>query len=114
MVKDPQFYSQWIQCKFPDTGFNSSFLHEAIEEGEPEIVNAILENPHIDPSSDENSAIIFAVSKDRRKIVERLLQDPRVDPSAQNNRAINEAESHGYTDIIPLLLNDRRVQEKAA
>ncbi len=111
LLKDPLLQSQWTSIQLPH-GNTSFLLHEAIREGETDVVDALLKNSAIDPSTDKNSAIIFAAIQHKSDIIKILLKDPRVDPSAQNNRALNEAKSHGFSDIMFILLEDERVRKK--
>lgn len=96
---------------------NSSSLLDACTNGEIEDVKAFLADPDIDPSDDDNWAIIVSSHCGYIDIVRLLLDDPRVDPSARNNLAINRAsdKAHSdnvYNDIIDLLILDDRVLNK--
>jgi hypothetical protein len=66
-----------------------------------DILNLLLADPRVDPSSQDSLALYNAV---------RLLQDPRVDPTAGNNRAIRLAVRQLDTAIVARLLQDPRVQ----
>jgi len=68
-----------------------------------------LEKNWVDPSDENNEAIILAVLNERTEIVKILLQDKRVDPSAGGNYPIAIAADRGYTEIVKMLLNDKRV-----
>ena len=76
------------------------------------IISWLLDNTNVDPSINNNKAIIKA-STVHYNIVKKLLKDPRVDPSAQHNSAIIAAASYsvpsGRPTIINLLLEDPRV-----
>uniref|UniRef100_A0A6C0CX79 Uncharacterized protein n=1 Tax=viral metagenome TaxID=1070528 RepID=A0A6C0CX79_9ZZZZ len=63
----------------------------------------------VDPSANDNEALILAVTLNFPKIVRELLTDRRVDPSTQNNRVMRIANVFGYTEIVKLLLKDPRV-----
>lgn len=79
-------------------------------------VEMLLKNPKVDPSAQDNKAIINACfscegcNKTNLGIIKLLLDDPRVDPSTQDNRAIVEASDY---DTIKLLLDDIRVNPSA-
>lgn len=73
----------------------------------------LLADPRVDPSSQDNAAIILASSKGHSEIVQLLLADDRVDPSARNNAAIKWTSFNGHTEIIRLLLADDRVDPSA-
>jgi hypothetical protein len=60
-------------------------------------------NKGIDPSADNNMAIIQAVSNNHYEAVRILLTDVRVDPTAQNNKAFTTAINKGYLSIGDLL-----------
>ena len=65
----------------------------------------LLADPRVDPSAENNSAIISACVNGHTKIVELLLHDPRVDPSANDNCPITWASKEGHTEIVNLLLS---------
>jgi len=70
-------------------------------------------NIGLDPSAQDNMAIIWASGSGYFKVVELLLKDTRVDPSAQHNIAFIWASLHGHTQIVELLLKDTRVDPSA-
>lgn len=67
------------------------------------------ESPVIDPSMNDNAAIITAAARGYTEVVHFLLSDSRVDPSAQNNAAIRQAAAQGRAEVVALLLNAARV-----
>jgi len=67
----------------------------------------------LDPSEQNNEAIIWASEYGRVKVVELLLKDKRVDPSAQDNKAIIWASLRGHVQVVKLLLKDPRVDPSA-
>eukprot|EP00163_Fabomonas_tropica_P016027 TRINITY_DN2892_c0_g1_i19.p2 TRINITY_DN2892_c0_g1~~TRINITY_DN2892_c0_g1_i19.p2 ORF type:complete len:122 (-),score=4.30 TRINITY_DN2892_c0_g1_i19:270-635(-) len=54
----------------------------------------------IDPSVNNNRAILSAARNGHLELCTVLLRDERVDPSAQDNRAIIEAARNGHSDIV--------------
>jgi ankyrin repeat protein len=96
---------------------HTAFL-TACEKGYAEIVQLLLEDGRMDPSTYNNSAIISAVQKGQIEIVRLLLQDPRVDPSARTNFAFRwvceNGHTEGHTEIVRILLADPRVDPIAA
>lgn len=62
----------------------------------------------IDPSMDNNQAIIEASSMDHNEVVKMLLQDPRVDPSIDSIILLNICQN-GHIDTIRILLQDTRI-----
>jgi ankyrin repeat protein len=67
----------------------------------------LLNDSRVDPSNEDNQAIINASIQGHFEIVQLLLQDPRVDPSA--NEAIQIASEYGYFEIVRSLLQESRV-----
>lgn len=65
----------------------------------------------IDPSIDDNWAVIEASKNGFTKIVKLLLLDKRVDPS--HNYAIMKASENGHYDVVQALLKDDRVDPSA-
>lgn len=59
---------------------------------------------NVDPSANNNAAIVLAAGSGRAAIVEVLLRDERVDPNAQNCATIRLAASNGHADVVRLLL----------
>jgi hypothetical protein len=69
----------------------------------------LLQDPRVNPSADNNSAIRLASQFGHIAVVDRLLQDPRVDPSADNNSAIYLASQFGHIAVDERLLQDKRI-----
>ncbi len=60
------------------------------------MADRLLQDPRIDPSDQENKAILWASNDGHLNVLNRLLLDERVDPSAQENQAIRSASSGGH------------------
>lgn len=67
----------------------------------------------VDPSANDNEAIIEACQKHGYEIIELLLEDPRVDPSARDNEALITACVGRNFPVVRLLLKDIRVDPSA-
>ena len=65
-------------------------------------------NRGVDPSVNDNFAIIKASEKGYLEIVELLLKDYRVDPTLHKKRAIRWASLHGHIEVVKCLLKDQR------
>lgn len=95
--------------------------------GAIDIVNRILDDNLIDPSTKRNNAIIEASRQgqievaclrpqrglevgaaSRFNLINRLLKDKRVDSSDQNNEAIILASGNGHIDVVDILLSKRK------
>lgn len=63
----------------------------------------------VDPSIENNKAIIIATEKGYLDMVKLLLTDLRVNPSVDDNYALIEACRRGYAMIVKKLLSDKRV-----
>lgn len=84
-------------------------LIEAVIYGHIDIVKIILTQTNVDPSVNNNEAIIAASRKGHEEIVELLLQDSRVDPSDNDNSAIINTIDNRHVYITQLLYSDVRV-----
>lgn len=73
------------------------------------IVNRLLTHTSVDPSADENAAVIFAAGYGPVAVLDRLLTDPRVDPTADSNAALR----FGRLAAVDRLLADPRVDPTA-
>ncbi|CAH6420885.1 Hypothetical protein POVR2_LOCUS285 [uncultured virus] len=73
-----------------------------------DIIDLLLRDGRIDPTSNRTRVLIDAVSAGKFNIVARLLQDPRVDPNARRGEPLRQACLSGYTNIVKLLLSDPR------
>lgn len=109
-----QSYTQVLQCLSHYPAYKKNHLimtafYEAIENKHYEVVCLLLLDPRVDPSANQNAAIIDACIKGTLAIVQILLADSRVNPSDQENLAIRMASYKGYTEIVKCLLKDPRV-----
>ena len=77
---------------------------KAVVNGETERVEYILKEFNIDPSFNDDYAIIQSCINNHPEIVEILLKDNRVNPSMCCDWPIREAAWKGYTNIVELLL----------
>jgi ankyrin repeat protein len=84
-------------------------LDIASAEGHHRVVELLLKDPRIDPSSSFANPIVEAAQNNHYLTVEILLKDPRVDPSYPKNLAISWAVENRNTKIIELLTKDPRV-----
>lgn len=89
---------------------NNLLIINACCNGQKEIVKLLLNDPRVDPSDQNNKAIMQSSDEE---IIKMLLNDPRVDPSDQNNRLFIDMCSKGYTEIVKLLLDDERINPSA-
>ncbi len=79
----------------------------ASENGNLEVVKLLLKDKRVDPSVQNNSAIVWASQYGHLEVM-LLLADKRVNPSDKNNDAIALATRYGYDEISKLLLADNR------
>jgi hypothetical protein len=77
---------------------------KAVDTGDAELVDLLLQDPRVDPSVRANGAIRYASTVGYLSVVERLLQDPRVDPSASGNWPILQASQNGHLAVVDRLL----------
>ena len=98
----------YLMKQLDDSGYNINFLMQwAAIYGHLDILNILLKNPLVDPSSDNNFAICYSYLY--YDIVCRLLKDPRVDPSASDNLPLYQTSLYGDFDVVNRLLQDPRV-----
>ena len=62
------------------TTLQQQFINAA-KAGNLEVVKLLLTDNRVDPSDDDNLAIIWAASRGHHEVVKTLLADNRVDPS---------------------------------
>lgn len=117
-LKDVCFIELLEQLKPLSSDLQNQFL-EAVKKNNVEMVKFLL-NYHdasgrlcVDPSANDNEAVIWASTKGYTEIVEMLLKTRDatgrlcVDPSAQFNSAINWASTGGHIAIVEMLLQAR-------
>jgi hypothetical protein len=76
-------------------------------------VELLLNDPRIDPTTYEQSALLDAATNGHVDIVRHLLKDPRVDPTIDNNQVLISASEQGHADIVSLLLTIPSVNPNA-
>ncbi|ORY36734.1 hypothetical protein BCR33DRAFT_476168 [Rhizoclosmatium globosum] len=86
-------------------------LYHACTSGSPDLLNLLLENPHVDPSADNCRALLKACESSDAKLMTILLEDERVNPNCVD-RIISIAVTHGC-DVLQTLLNDGRADPAA-
>ena len=72
-------------------------------------VKSILNDKNINPSYNDNQAIIYSCENGNLEMVKLLLKDERVNPAMKNNKPIGYSSQFGHIEIVKLLLNDTRV-----
>lgn len=91
--------------------FSTSYLFL----GNLELVKSLLNDPRVDPSARNNSAIAFACFFQQTQIVKLLLTDPRVDPSVGKNFLLFcSCRLNCEQELLNLLLSDSRVDPSVA
>eukprot|EP00586_Coscinodiscus_wailesii_P002507 CAMPEP_0172484750 /NCGR_PEP_ID=MMETSP1066-20121228/12336_1 /TAXON_ID=671091 /ORGANISM="Coscinodiscus wailesii, Strain CCMP2513" /LENGTH=311 /DNA_ID=CAMNT_0013249471 /DNA_START=128 /DNA_END=1063 /DNA_ORIENTATION=- len=85
-------------------------LGRIYESGGLQNVRRILsDDSRVNPSHNDDQAIIWASESGHLDLVLELLKNPRVNPEAQDNRSIFEASAKGHLSIVRALLKDSRV-----
>jgi hypothetical protein len=87
------------------------FIH-AVEKGNPEIVDLLLQDQRFDPcvvNESNVNALEIALNNCHIQIFQMLLADGCVDPSADDSLVIEIASQIGNLQILQLLLEDHRV-----
>jgi len=88
----------------PKIQFDVDDMTNLIQMQDTSLVKAMLDEPRIDPSMEENIALTLAIQEGIDGIVELLLKDERIDATAYDNRAVCEAAEHENGYIMRLLL----------
>jgi len=107
---DLDFVKKYLEEFKPDL---NDALGAAAWIGFTDAVKLLLSDYGVDPSAQDNDAVIYASSNEHLEIVRLLLKDDRVDPSARDNIALVCASQNGYLEIVKLLLSDDRVDPSA-
>ncbi len=87
---------------------NELFI-KAVKEHDVEVMELLLKDKRVDPSTDNDFAILRISQTGPVHIIKLLLEDTRVDPGYSFNVAIQYASRHGQFEIVELLLKDNRV-----
>ncbi|KAI9341153.1 ankyrin repeat-containing domain protein [Obelidium mucronatum] len=91
-----------------------NLLLEAVSFGRVGIVEVLLKDSRIDPTSNDNVAFQAACEEGSLESVKLLLAaSPSVDPSMDNNLPIRIASRDGNSELIKFLLSDPRVDPTA-
>lgn len=116
-----------VAVKLDDRGISRDLmgvLWESIRNAQTEMVKLFLADSRVDPSVDNNYAIILAceqLSRTRTRrataqtdesfveIIKLLLADSRVNPTDIENYAIRNTAQNGHAEVVKLLLADTRV-----
>ncbi|KAI8892331.1 hypothetical protein BC833DRAFT_625939 [Globomyces pollinis-pini] len=81
----------------------------AIRNNKPDIVKVFLEDGKIDPSANDNYAIVDACESNYNEIARLLLDDGRADPTGDDSLVVGRAAGDGNTELVRMLLDDGRV-----
>jgi hypothetical protein len=73
--------------------------------GDLSIIKYFLENPNIDPSDDDNAALLHLYSVTSKDIYDLLLNDDRFDITRGYNKIVNKIYETGNMNIINLILD---------
>lgn len=88
-----------------DVGRNENDLfHIACFEGWTEIIEFLLKNPKIDPTSHSSYALLCAARNSQMEVVQLLMTDGRVNPYEENGVAIHAAVKNKRKDIVDVML----------
>lgn len=79
-------------------------LSFACQNGHVNVIRELLKDDRVDPSANQNAALILACRNGRRDAVEELLKDQRVNPQDQEHRALKVATENGHFHVRTLLL----------
>jgi hypothetical protein len=94
------------------TFFSRLFLGSAAL-GETAVLQLLLRDPRVDPSSRRNAPLLWACANGHADAVALLLADARVSPTEADNAALRSACRNGHARVVRLLLRDPRVNPSA-
>jgi hypothetical protein len=95
---------------FGEQIFTHKNLMNAIKVNSLETVKFLMSDKRVDPSAENNEAIIEASSKGHVEIVKELLKDTRTDPSDRNNAALVGACTYGHAKVVKELIKIEAVK----
>ncbi len=106
-----------ITKKRPTDTVRQSTLKYLIEKDLVQAVCMFISVLNLDPSTQDNYTLMFAIKSGSTQVVKMLIQDKRVglsqykgvNPVHDKNHAIIMASIYGHTDIFKLLLEDPRI-----
>lgn len=105
-------YKSWLHTymdiKDKLRNVNSELLLSSCSNGHVEFVRLLI-TQYIDPSVNDNDAIVCACMEGNYDVVKLLLSHPHVNPADMENDAIILASERGHDDIVKVLLGDNRV-----
>jgi hypothetical protein len=81
----------------------------AITKNNTELISKLLQDSRVDPSDDDDWAIVLAFKFGHYDSIKILLEDKRTNPSNRNNVPLQLASFFPEEKFIKLLLNDPRV-----
>lgn len=73
------------------------------------IIKGLIKNKNIDPSVNNNEAIMIASENGHVDVVRALLENDKVNPSSSDYGALEAASRKGQVDVVRVLLADDRV-----
>jgi hypothetical protein len=85
-------------------------LFNGINDRDINLIKNILLSEDVNPSKNDNYAIVSASSGGRYDIAQLLIKDSRVDPTGMNNLSIYMAYTNQDDRIVDLLWSDQRVK----
>ena len=89
------------------------FMRLINTDGSKWMVQLLLLDPSVNPSADDNYAIVKTSKDGSYTLVDLLLQDGRADPSANESDAFLWASKNGHVAVVDLLLRDGRIDPTA-
>ena len=87
---------------------NSIFRQFIKSNSHPDMIKLLLQDPRVDPSLNNNSAIDLAIKNNNIENVKLLLSDSRISLITSSN-AIQFAIMRGHLEVVKLLLADTKV-----
>jgi hypothetical protein len=99
--------TQWVINELEVVPTNLIF-QEIVHFGKTEMLDLFMNDKRIDPSANNDVALINAVKSKNFNAVQMLVQDPRVDPSQNDNEPLQHCLL-GETNILELLLKQPKL-----
>jgi hypothetical protein len=100
-----------LRCQI-ETHLYTQSLIIAIENQKLGLVKLLLENPHTNPTINNNKPLYTAIDGENVSILQLLLEHPQIDPTVQNSEIIRYALQNHKGKMVDALLEDDRIYSK--
>lgn len=89
---------------------NQIIFNNAVKKSQKDIVKKLMLEKDVDPSAEDNFAILHFIYMNDYEMVDLFLKDKRVNPLERNSIPILLAIEKEYDDIVELLWSNKKVK----